>query len=194
MDIQLEPQDEQSKWIQSEIDRNPDGVRFRVPGRWGEWIDFYPSPEHDGYVHCEHIADGVCTGSRRPFVRRAAHLFARGIDLVGAVAEPIRRDPAPPAKRIVEAEPDRGIYFIEAEGLGAVKIGNAIDVAKRMLGLQCACPVPLKLIGLVEWSDLWTEGQVHRHFSHLRARGEWFRLEPEIVEFIRTHGREIGNG
>jgi hypothetical protein len=77
------------------------------------------------------------------------------------------------------------VYFI-ANG-DAVKIGIANDVFKRHTALQVGSSSRLRLIGLVD-PDKFSEGAVHARFAHLRIRGEWFWLKPEIIDFFRENG------
>lgn len=74
------------------------------------------------------------------------------------------------------------LYCIQREDL--VKIGRAVDVPERLRTLQAAHPAPLLLRAAVPCHAA-LEGAVHRRFAHLRARGEWFYLEPELQAFIQ---------
>lgn len=84
------------------------------------------------------------------------------------------RDVAPSAR-------EGFVYFIEAVGLGRVKIGLAADVKKRCSQLQVASPTTLALLGVVGTDDVRRlEVDLHRRFSALRDRGEWFRLTKSL--------------
>lgn len=75
------------------------------------------------------------------------------------------------------------IYFIEAVGAGLVKIGfTERDVQSRVRELQTGCPHHLRVMATVA-GDLPDEGEMHRQFAHLRAGGEWFRLDDELRVF-----------
>jgi hypothetical protein len=74
------------------------------------------------------------------------------------------------------------VYFIRAGEDGPVKIGKAWDVIRRLNGLQAACWVELRLLAT---SQELTERAMHERFAHLRIRGEWFRAESELLEFIK---------
>lgn len=65
------------------------------------------------------------------------------------------------------------IYFILCRGSGAVKVGWARNVERRLAEHQCGCPFDLELIGLVDGSRL-DEARTHAALSHDRIRGEWF--------------------
>ena len=70
-------------------------------------------------------------------------------------------------------------YIILAEGIYRVKIGKAVNITKRITQLQCGCPVPLKLLLLVEQN---IESELHKRFKHLSTGGEWFIYNDEARE------------
>lgn len=76
---------------------------------------------------------------------------------------------------------DGWVYFIKADG--AIKIGFSIHPKRRVLDLQTSHHVELELLAWVSTSIL-TERQAHEKFDHLKIRGEWFRAEPDLIEFI----------
>jgi hypothetical protein len=75
------------------------------------------------------------------------------------------------------------VYFIQAEGTSFVKIGTSQGHVKRLSGMQTGCPLPLLLLGTCP-GGTDEEFEIHKRFAHLRERGEWFRLEPELQDFI----------
>lgn len=73
------------------------------------------------------------------------------------------------------------VYLIRAGETGPVKIGKADDPAVRMRELQCAHYEALALIKV--WpGDLAEEAALHQAFSEFRARGEWFRFTPAMLD------------
>lgn len=76
------------------------------------------------------------------------------------------------------------IYFIEAVGLGLIKIGYANDVSERMRKLRPGCPAPLKLLGRLP-GGIREERDLHRQLAKQRAHGEWFRRCPEIDALLQ---------
>ena len=76
------------------------------------------------------------------------------------------------------------VYFVLAESLHAVKIGFTYDVQARLRELQVGLPVKLRLLGTIP-GTFQTEKDLHRKYSSLWLRGEWFRLEGELAGFIR---------
>jgi hypothetical protein len=75
------------------------------------------------------------------------------------------------------------VYFIECKGANAIKIGHSIDPKCRLEALQAGCPLKLSMV-VRTCGGIQEEYDVHRRFRHLRIHGEWFRAEPELVDFI----------
>ena len=84
------------------------------------------------------------------------------------------------------------VYFVQPEGGGPIKIGRSIQPQKRISSLSCASPTPLELIATAP-GGAFAESSLHSQFSDLRLHGEWFRPEPELLDFIREvqAGREL---
>lgn len=72
------------------------------------------------------------------------------------------------------------VYFIQAAENGPVKIGVADDPVKRITALQTAHHENLRLIRLLD-GDSELEKVLHRRFSDIHVRGEWFRFTPELL-------------
>ena len=64
-----------------------------------------------------------------------------------------------------------------------VKIGMASNMAARFSALQSSQPETIYLLATIP-GGLTVERRLHRVYSHLRERGEWFRVDPELAEFI----------
>ena len=77
------------------------------------------------------------------------------------------------------------VYFMHAPDVGLVKIGATSSLESRLRALQNGSPVPLVLIGLID-GDKSVERELHNHWAHLRAHGEWFQASEELVAYIRT--------
>jgi hypothetical protein len=77
------------------------------------------------------------------------------------------------------------VYF--ARSGDVVKIGRAIDPAARLRDIQTMHAGELELLTAVA-THATLEGALHARFAHLRtrAKGEWFRLEPDLVAFIQA--------
>lgn len=86
-----------------------------------------------------------------------------------------------------------GVYFIQCEGF--IKIGKTINVRQRILSHQMSTPFELVLVGFVRCPVYRLdecEGRFHRRFGDLHHRGEWFRLESPLVEFIESLKTKVG--
>lgn len=70
------------------------------------------------------------------------------------------------------------VYFVRAGNKGAIKIGVARDVQKRLATMQTGNPFELKVIALIPCSGVQqafdTERRIHNMFRSKRIRGEWF--------------------
>ncbi len=87
----------------------------------------------------------------------------------------------------VQEKAGSNVYFIEALGVGLVKIGVTIHRPEsRMADLQIGSGHRLKLIHHVPGWDYEEEMALHRQFKHLLERGEWYRLEPELLDYIHS--------
>lgn len=93
------------------------------------------------------------------------------------------------AEAIAEYGPQprkRWIYFIQRGQDGPIKIGIAKDVGKRLSDLQVGCPEKLRVLAQFQTSSIRAEYYMHSEFAHLRLGGEWFRADPELVDFARS--------
>lgn len=74
------------------------------------------------------------------------------------------------------------IYFIQAEGLGHIKIGftDHDDTLQRLVQLQTGSPVPLRLLGTIP-GTLNDEKTLHRRFASDRVQGEWFKPSTKLL-------------
>jgi hypothetical protein len=63
----------------------------------------------------------------------------------------------------------------------------------RVSSLQIGCPVPLIVLGTVESGEsaIADENSLHRQFDHLHYQGEWFRAEPELLQYIKENARDV---
>ena len=85
----------------------------------------------------------------------------------------------------IRHKPDdpRTIYFIQCETTGLIKIGLANDVRSRLSTMQGCCPTKLNLIA--HFDGLRSqERELHLRFAEHKARGEWFKPAPDILEYI----------
>jgi hypothetical protein len=78
------------------------------------------------------------------------------------------------------------VYFLRAGD--AIKIGFSIEPNQRKSGLQVGNPVELETLATVSVNKI-TEREAKDKFNHLKIRGEWFRAEPELLDFIAGFAR-----
>jgi hypothetical protein len=74
-----------------------------------------------------------------------------------------------------------GIYFVRAGS--RLKIGSARNVAARLREIQTSSPIALTLLAVAPGGRA-VEASYHARFVHLRVRGEWFRLGPDLCAEI----------
>jgi hypothetical protein len=77
------------------------------------------------------------------------------------------------------------IYFVEAVGLGLVKIGFAIYPKHRMSKLRADSPVPVVLRAVIE-GDQETERQLQSRFADYKRNGEWFENSGSLAQFLSS--------
>ncbi len=70
------------------------------------------------------------------------------------------------------------VYFVRAGNKGAIKIGVARDIKKRLATMQTGNPFELKVIATIPCYSVEeafrTEKRIHNLFAKKRIRGEWF--------------------
>lgn len=72
------------------------------------------------------------------------------------------------------------VYMIRAGDEGPVKIGSARDPVHRMQTLQISHYLALKIVRVFEGGPK-EEYALHKRFSHLMIRGEWFAFTSELM-------------
>lgn len=80
------------------------------------------------------------------------------------------------------------IYFVRCGRF--VKIGVTGDLPTRFKYLSLASPEKPELL-LSVMGKMTIEREYHERFAHLRSNREWFRLEGELVDFLRTAGADV---
>jgi len=74
------------------------------------------------------------------------------------------------------------VYFITDGEF--IKIGKAEKPIERMRKMQTANARELKILGVYECYDEELENYIHKRFSNIRVRGEWFRPSKELFAFM----------
>lgn len=72
-------------------------------------------------------------------------------------------------------------YFVRRGD--AIKIGHSALPKQRMAALQASFPDRLQVLAVIP-NTIIDELTAHRKFDHLRIGGEWFRIAPDLLEFI----------
>jgi hypothetical protein len=75
------------------------------------------------------------------------------------------------------------VYYIHSPDTDRIKIGFAGDPRGRLGKMQVDSPTRLVLLALEEGGRA-LEARRHREFSSLRERGEWFRFDGPLKEFV----------
>lgn len=75
-----------------------------------------------------------------------------------------------------------GIYVVGFDSY--VKIGWSDDLPRRLQALQNALPVKLNIYATYSCQKV-NERILHRRFRKHRSRGEWFRLEADVAEWVK---------
>lgn len=75
------------------------------------------------------------------------------------------------------------IYFLKSKD--KIKIGTTTNINGRISGLDNANPHKCKVVAILDGSYK-TEKGLHELFSHLRYKGEWFRICDEIRYYLRA--------
>lgn len=75
------------------------------------------------------------------------------------------------------------VYFAQRRKGGLIKIGWSRSVPLRIIALKA------KLLGSIK-GERSTEKRIHKKFSHLQVRGEWYSAADELLEYIRTEAQE----
>ena len=74
------------------------------------------------------------------------------------------------------------VYFIHVEGdFERFKIGYTINIAERLASLQTGNADLLVVYKTIENVTKQKESELHRLFSQYRIRGEWFAINPDMI-------------
>jgi T5orf172 domain len=82
------------------------------------------------------------------------------------------------------------VYFIQNEDSNAIKIGRARDLGKRIKALQTSSPAKLKILQTIQLNNSKEaevlEKSLHQQFRSIRVAGEWFKAEPDLLNYIQS--------
>lgn len=77
------------------------------------------------------------------------------------------------------------IYFVTAEGTDFLKIGYATDVTSRIDRIRAGCPYPMRILAAIPGTKQ-DEHQLHLRFRQYHTHNEWFRLEGELLDYVKS--------
>ncbi len=98
-----------------------------------------------------------------------------------------KESPPPTVKLPKHRRRAQFVYFIQNGN--AVKIGVSHTPSKRMSDMSTHNHSSLKLLGVVS-GGLKRERSLHKRFAKHHIKGEWFKLVPQIVDYIRKYRRK----
>jgi excisionase family DNA binding protein len=84
----------------------------------------------------------------------------------------------------------KGVYFVQPESGGLIKIGSSNDIGRRISEHQEGCPERLVILAAIKGADRMVEYDLHSQFHLDRVQGEWFDPSPELLAFIAEHREE----
>jgi hypothetical protein len=87
-------------------------------------------------------------------------------------------------KRNFELRADGHTYVIAYPSVGVVKIGQAVYYAERIEQIRNMSPVETEVV--CAFVGLRHERELHKRFSHLRKRGEFFEDTGELREYLSS--------
>lgn len=142
---------------------------------------------------------GRCRGCRKKFpitelYDRAPGAFNGYCAACFSVYVPVRLEdsPVPP---VVTTETSingtiRGVYFIQGELSGLIKIGYSRNIVARICDLQSGSGEHVVLLGIVRGSSS-IERNLHKRFDKYRRHGEWFEPDPVILKYVEQKTEKI---
>jgi len=80
------------------------------------------------------------------------------------------------------------VYVIQdVSHSGQYKIGRTNHPARRLNRFDVVLPIDTKIVALLRSHDAATlENRLHRRYRSVQTRGEWFELEPDQIQEIRS--------
>ena len=89
--------------------------------------------------------------------------------------------------KYVKRKPQKGYVYLAAADNGTYKIGLSKEPLRRIEKLGVTLPYALEVAHLFPTDDMYTsENILHERFSDKRLDGEWFELDADDVELIKS--------
>jgi predicted GIY-YIG superfamily endonuclease len=86
-----------------------------------------------------------------------------------------------------EMNANEGCVYILSDNYGNYKIGFAIDLAKRLRAYNTHSPHEPSIIKTIQSTDMrGTEKFLHDKFKAKHIRNEWYKLDTEDIEYIKS--------
>lgn len=76
------------------------------------------------------------------------------------------------------------IYFYQSTATKTIKIGKTYDLQKRQRRIENSHGHEVTLLKAIKVPDESYERAIQKQFKHLRLKGEWFRLAPDLQQYI----------
>lgn len=79
------------------------------------------------------------------------------------------------------------VYVLKEINGTHYKIGRTVDPDNRLRTFSVKLPFPVKFEHLIKCEDMYAlERELHKRFLHKHINGEWFALDNEDLEYIRS--------
>lgn len=75
------------------------------------------------------------------------------------------------------------VYFLRQIGTDRIKIGYSCNMNGRISALNTSMPEKLELLATVSGARD-AEARLHKRFARYRIKGEWYRLEGKLAEYV----------
>lgn len=86
------------------------------------------------------------------------------------------------------------VYFVLVDSTRNIKIGYSTNIRRRIHTLQTSIPEKIKLLGYIT-GDMNKEKELHKMFRVHKIKGEWYRFDTSIIDYINTYNEhKLPNG
>ena len=101
----------------------------------------------------------------------------------------VKSIPRPSAERRFRETP--GYVYLIGSDYG-YKIGKTVNIKSRTRLFEVKLPFPIRLINY-SWFDNYSKAErdQHERFAQKRQEGEWFDLNAEDIEYIKSQGKQV---
>lgn len=104
-----------------------------------------------------------------------------------AVTEMLYGQPYAARAKRPKPEPRAGYVYLVKSPLNVYKIGRTIDPDSRRHTFEVKLPFEIEFEAIIAAPDMIAlERELHQRFARKRLNGEWFELEPQDIEYIKS--------